>query len=395
MQDRELVAAIVAGNPEGLAEAYDRYAAPLYAYCRFMLPDPDPLGGAARVVRDTFIIAASRLQELGDPGRLRSWLHAVARNECLRHLGSTAGQAGGSDTAGPGGLAGRPEPNGAMPTVMLPPELREQVLRACADDTPTGRAYRVSVTHRAGPFGRTGFPKPVVPPGPPWWQEVRRHPGTAAAVAAIAAAALAAGIAALVIAGGSPPDGASMVALGGGVPAATSGPAPGSAGASSSPGRKTVTVTDTPTSSLLAATPTTSQRATPGQPRTATPAASPSSGSTSGSTSPATSPSSSPPPSQGHLLVVPAKLVLSAVKGKAASGTFTLEAVGGPVDLYTIKIPAGVASKVTVSRSVGSLPKAKDSVVVTVTVKSLVALDTKVTVAPGGLVVTVLFSIKA
>jgi DNA-directed RNA polymerase specialized sigma24 family protein len=391
MQDRELVAAIVAGNPEGLAEAYDRYAAPLYAYCRFMLPDPDPLGGAARVVRDTFIIAASRLPELRDPDRLRSWLHAVARNECLRHLGSTAGQSGGTDAAGPGGLAGRPEQNGAMPTVMLPPELREQVLRACADDTPTGRAYRVSVTHRAGPFGRTGFPKPVGPPGPPWWQEVRRHPGPAAAVAAIAAAALAAGIAALVIAGGSQPDGASMVALGGGVPAATSGPAPGSAGASSSPGRKTAAVRDTPTSSLLAATPTTSQGATPGQPRTATPAPS----SSSGSTSPATSPSSSPPPSQGHLLVVPTKLVLSAVKGQAASGTFTLEAVGGPVDLYTIKVPAGVASKVTVSRSVGSLPKAKDSVVVTVTVKSLVALDTHVTVAPGGLVVTVLFSIKA
>ena len=40
MQDRELVAAIANGDPDGLAEVYDRYAASLYAYCRSMLPDP-------------------------------------------------------------------------------------------------------------------------------------------------------------------------------------------------------------------------------------------------------------------------------------------------------------------------------------------------------------------
>jgi hypothetical protein len=32
MHDSEVVAAIAAGDPDGLAEAYDRYAAPLYAY---------------------------------------------------------------------------------------------------------------------------------------------------------------------------------------------------------------------------------------------------------------------------------------------------------------------------------------------------------------------------
>ena len=84
MQDRELVAAIVAGDPHGLAEAYDRYAAPLYTYCRLMLPDPQPSGAAADAVADTFIIATAKLQGLGDPGQLHPWLHAVARNECLR-----------------------------------------------------------------------------------------------------------------------------------------------------------------------------------------------------------------------------------------------------------------------------------------------------------------------
>ena len=88
MQDRELVAAIVNGDPDGLAGAYDRYAAPLYAYCRFMLPDPRPPGAAADTVADTFTIATAKLQGLRDPDQLGPWLHAIARNECLRQLGS-------------------------------------------------------------------------------------------------------------------------------------------------------------------------------------------------------------------------------------------------------------------------------------------------------------------
>ena len=67
MQDRELVAAIVAGEGGGLAEAYDRYAAALYTYCRFMLPDPRPPGAAADAVADTFIVAAAKVQGLRDP----------------------------------------------------------------------------------------------------------------------------------------------------------------------------------------------------------------------------------------------------------------------------------------------------------------------------------------
>ena len=83
MRDSEVVAAIVAGNPEGLAEAYDRYASPLYTYCRSLLREP---ADAADAVQDTFVIAASRLAELRDPNRLRPWLYAVARNECHRRL---------------------------------------------------------------------------------------------------------------------------------------------------------------------------------------------------------------------------------------------------------------------------------------------------------------------
>jgi RNA polymerase sigma factor (sigma-70 family) len=81
MEDPEIVAAIVAGKPAGLAAAYDRHAAGLHAYCLMKLNEPADAEGA---VQDTFVIAAARLRKLRDRGRLRPWLYAVARNECVR-----------------------------------------------------------------------------------------------------------------------------------------------------------------------------------------------------------------------------------------------------------------------------------------------------------------------
>src|ERR1017187_7303553 len=83
MEDPEVVAAIVAGDLSGLAEAYDRYAVPLYAYCCSMLGEP---ADAADAVQDTFLIAAAKLRGLRDPGKLRPWLSAAARSKSLGRL---------------------------------------------------------------------------------------------------------------------------------------------------------------------------------------------------------------------------------------------------------------------------------------------------------------------
>jgi RNA polymerase sigma factor (sigma-70 family) len=83
MRDREIVAAIVADDPTGLAAAYDSYAAALHVYCRSLLAEP---ADAADAVQDTFVIAAAKVGSLRDPDRLRPWLYAVARNECYRWL---------------------------------------------------------------------------------------------------------------------------------------------------------------------------------------------------------------------------------------------------------------------------------------------------------------------
>jgi RNA polymerase sigma factor (sigma-70 family) len=94
MRDREMVAAIRAGEPAGLAAAYDAYAAGLHAYCRSLLTESGP---ATDAVVATFRTAVARLGTLQDPDRLRSWMFAIARNEChrrLRDLAASAGRAG-------------------------------------------------------------------------------------------------------------------------------------------------------------------------------------------------------------------------------------------------------------------------------------------------------------
>ncbi len=95
MDDREIVAAIAAGELPALARAYDQYAESLYGYCRWMLAEP---ADAADAVEDTFLIAAGKLGGLRDPRKLRPWLYAVARNECHRRL--PAAEVGLDETAG-------------------------------------------------------------------------------------------------------------------------------------------------------------------------------------------------------------------------------------------------------------------------------------------------------
>jgi hypothetical protein len=399
MQDRAVVAAIIAGDADGFAAAYDQYAASLYACCHTVLPEPE----AAEAVLDTFLVAAAKLDGLRDPDRLGSWLHAVARNECLRRLG-------------PGGeIPALADPGAELPEPPLPPGFRNRVLTACADNSPAGRAHRMSVAHRAGVFGPAGFPKGIGPSGPSWWRGVRRHPSAVAAAAvAVAAVAVAAGITVAMTAAASHRPQASDPGLSGAMPALASSTTPGTTSRAPSPAH---THTHTPTATAMAtasARPTsppvpagaTSAEPSPGRSapapsRSPSPSASPSaspsrSPSASPSRSPSPSPSKSPSPSTspapGHLLVAPGTLTLTSVSGKPASGSFVLTAADGPVPHYTVTV-AAMASMVKVAPASGSL-KVNGKVTVTVTVTSKVALTTHVVVAPGNLTVTVVYKLK-
>jgi DNA-directed RNA polymerase specialized sigma24 family protein len=393
MQDEEVVAAIVAGDPDGLAEAYDQYAAPLYAYCSVMLPSP---GDAAGAVRDIFLIATSRLDRLRDPGKLRPWLHAVARNECHRRLSSAGVTPPPQRTPG----------DGVLPTVELPASLRGEVLRACADTTPAGRADRASAAHHAGTFGPTGFPRPIGSGAPRWWGQLRRHPRTAAAVATVAAVAVAGGLIAMLTIGGSHRAQASTAAGGGGLAGGSSGApgtsgGPGALGAPGASGR--ATASGLPQASPAPGQPTPSVIAlggiiSPAAPMSGgpsggmpTPSASPSG--TSSSPSPSPSPSTSSSPVRGILKATPDRLALTSTSGKAVSGKFILSALYGPVSNYVIEIPPAMTGKLKVSPAKGSLG-AGGQVTVTVTAISKVAHNTHLTIDPGNLTVTVVLTLK-
>jgi RNA polymerase sigma factor (sigma-70 family) len=83
VEGRGIVEAIRSGDPTGLAAAYDQYGERLYGYCWSLLKDDD---SAADALHDTLLLASERIDQLRDPERLRAWLYAIARNECMRQL---------------------------------------------------------------------------------------------------------------------------------------------------------------------------------------------------------------------------------------------------------------------------------------------------------------------
>ena len=81
--DAELVAGVLAGDREAFATVYDRYGDRLYDFAHSMLRQREE---AEDAVADAFVIVAERLGQLRDPDRLRPWLYAIVRSECLRRL---------------------------------------------------------------------------------------------------------------------------------------------------------------------------------------------------------------------------------------------------------------------------------------------------------------------
>jgi hypothetical protein len=384
VDDAAVVTAIAAGELDGVATALDRYAAALYDHCYAMEPEV-----AAEAVRDTFVIAWSSIDRLRDPAKLFPWLQAIAGNECFR-----LALVGGPAKAQAGPIHPTPAPT-------LPPDLPGQVLSACADDTSVGRAYRVSVTYRAGPFVRDGFPKASSRPRARRLRLAARRPegllrrrpavGTVAAVTVVAALLA---VASTVLAGlpsggprhGRTADGAAPApgaapASGEYLPTTPASPIPPS-GSRTSAGAPAPGVAQSPASALAAGgvlppvtagTPTTGTLANPSVAPMAT-------------VTPGTTPAA--PPVPGVLSVDQNQLHFVSVNGGDSTRTFVITAKGGPVTGYTIAVPPGLPGSLTVSPSSGSLA-AGDSATITVTAASTVAFVASLTVNPGGATIAV------
>ena len=92
--DSALVARVLDGDREAFAEVYDRYADRLYDFARSMLRNPED---ASDAVADAFVVFAEKLPQLREPDRLRPWLYAIVRTECLRRIKSRGRIAFGGD----------------------------------------------------------------------------------------------------------------------------------------------------------------------------------------------------------------------------------------------------------------------------------------------------------
>ncbi len=77
--------ALRTGDAIALGEVYDAYAPLLYHYCHGLLRDRVEAAGA---LRNTVIAAREHADRLAEPDRLRGWLYALARKECLRRRDS-------------------------------------------------------------------------------------------------------------------------------------------------------------------------------------------------------------------------------------------------------------------------------------------------------------------
>ena len=92
--DSELVARVLDGDRAAFAEVYDRYADRLYDFARSMLRNPED---ASDAVADAFVAFAEKLPQLREPDRLRPWLYAIVRTECLRRIKARGRVAFGGD----------------------------------------------------------------------------------------------------------------------------------------------------------------------------------------------------------------------------------------------------------------------------------------------------------
>lgn len=368
MDDQRLVAAIVSGDPDGIAEAIDRYGPSLLADCRAVLD----LATADQVVLDTFAIARAKLDGLTDPGKLEGWLHAVARGECARCLPPKPEPAAG------------PSQTNAETVTTFPQRLHGRILAVCTDETPTGRAERASLAHRAGPFGRDGFPRPARLPGqrgPGWrfpgWRGPgpRRRAGLIATSASVAAVAIVA-VAVIALTGSHPGTAAAASGTGQNDGAGQGLPGSSPSGTGAASGEATPKAdqhaTGTPSPGATASLQAAHTSAPP------PPAPQPSPSASASQPSPSPSPT---PPQAGTLVPSTGWLSVISVNNQEVSVTFVLTAQGGPVSYYAIATKA--PGRVSITPQSGSIP-AGGTVLITVTAHTLKTFTTPLTLSPNG-----------
>jgi RNA polymerase sigma factor (sigma-70 family) len=141
LDDAALARAAAAGDRAAFAAIYDRYADRLHDFCVGMLRDRD---AAADCVQDVFVTAATKLVQLREPDRLRSWLYAIARSEALARIRARKREMPSEE------LPDMPSAEADLPTLAARSELADLIAQACGGLTDRDRlvyelAYRQSL----------------------------------------------------------------------------------------------------------------------------------------------------------------------------------------------------------------------------------------------------------
>lgn len=140
MDDVALTGSLAIGDADGLLAVFDAYGHRLHAYAAFLLGDTEAAGDA---VLDALLVAAGAAGGLADPARLRPWLYALTRNECLRRR-PPGGQPGAVGAAEAVELADRHR--------MAPADVGA-VLGLPAEDAPGLPRHRPAADSPGAPLG--------------------------------------------------------------------------------------------------------------------------------------------------------------------------------------------------------------------------------------------------
>ncbi|HYB86996.1 MAG TPA: sigma-70 family RNA polymerase sigma factor [Streptosporangiaceae bacterium] len=261
---------------------------------------------------------------------------------------------------------------GTLPVALLPAALRDRLFSLVSDASPAASAHRAGVIGRAGPFGQSGFPRPLDPPHLPHGPMAHVVTvGTGAAAVTIAVAGVLYGPQVLRPHGPQPPGPAAAGPSGapGVTPSLPPGAAPGSSAApgargapAAAPGSGTVPLASAPAGTSPA-----------GIIPSSLPAASASLG---------VSASASPGQVAGSLAASTTVLTLQL----GVTGSFTLTAQGGPVSGIRIQNPDPL--DLTIALGATSLA-AGQTTTVRVTMVNLLGSSSVLTVNPGGTPITV------
>ena len=82
-EEKDLIEAFQAGDEFAFVSLYNRYKAPVYAFCLKMLLSRD---AAQDVMQDTFLRVYENRDRLLNTGSFKAWLFTIARNQCLNQL---------------------------------------------------------------------------------------------------------------------------------------------------------------------------------------------------------------------------------------------------------------------------------------------------------------------